>query len=435
MRPNQWIGIGLLILLVRSGTAQTLPNPADNATTTPPAKMAQGVGSTEPTSQPEVLSTTEGASAKPKPLGPTLPEDVRLLMDHTALGDWLKESGTGIRIFGWTDMGYTYSSSGPGFMPIAPQPNRFGDEFDVNQLYLAIEKPLDEKELSFGFRTDFFGGSDAALLQPIRGEFREKTSDRMGFDFRQLYLSAHLPILTDGGVDIKVGRQNSVIGYESFAGPYRPLYSNDYQWSFSEDRVYTGVSSNWHVTKQLDIYNAITEGWNTFFTNRSGAPTYLGQVNYWLQPEKETKLTATILMGPEELASVSTGNIRTVIELRAQENWNRYFTQVLQSMLGWEQNVPKIGNSQWYGVMNLFIWHLDCELDTIFRAEWFDDPEGARTGVRTAYEEVTWGFDYHPYTYLQLRPELRGDFADEPAFGHGHDHSQLTAAMDVIFKF
>ena len=31
-----------------------------------------------------------------------------------------------------------------------------------------------------------------------------------------MYASAHLPILTEGGVDVKAGRQGSVIGYESF---------------------------------------------------------------------------------------------------------------------------------------------------------------------------------------------------------------------------
>ncbi len=389
----------------------------------------------EVSSDPEILNTVGGTCAEPAKLGPTLPQDVRLFMDNTALGRHLQESCCGVRVFGWTDMGYTYSSSGPGFMSIAPQPNRFGDEFNVNQLYLAIEKPLDPKGWSWGFRFDFFGGGDAALLQPARGEFEESPRDRFGFDFRQLYLSAHLPILSEGGVDVKVGRQNSVIGYESFAAPLRPLYSNDYMWAFSEDRVWTGVSANWHVTKQLDIFNAITEGWNTFFTNRSGAPTYLGQVNYWLQPEKETLLTATVLVGPEEFAHVSTSNLRTVVELRVQENWSRYLTQVVQTHLGYEPDVPKVGNSQWYGLMNIFIVHLNGQLDTTFRVEWFDDPQGARTGVRTAYEEATWGFNYHPVNYLDLRPEIRGDFADERAFGNGRDHSQLTLAMDVIMKF
>jgi hypothetical protein len=39
---------------------------------------------------------------------------------------------------------------------------------------------------------------------------------------------------------------------------------------------------------------------------------------------------------------------------------------------------------------------------------------------------------------MDLRPEVRGDFADERAFGRGgipRDHSQLTLAMDLLLKF
>ena len=42
----------------------------------------------------------------------------------------------------------------------------------------------------------------------------------------------------------------------------------------------------------------------------------------------------------------------------------------------------------------------------------------------------------HPlFKNLVLRPELRWDWSDKAnAFGQGHQN-QLTAAMDVIFKF
>jgi hypothetical protein len=35
---------------------------------------------------------------------------------------------------------------------------------------------------------------------------------------------------------------------------------------------------------------------------------------------------------------------------------------------------------------------------------------------------------------LTVRPELRWDFSDQPAFGGGRKN-QLTAGFDVIFKF
>src|SRR5207302_6738978 len=106
------------------------------------------------------------------------------------------------------------ASNGHGILPVETRENRFGNEFLFNQIAVVIERTLDPENLSFGFRIEPYGGADAALLNPL-GSVEKHPDPRFGFDFRQLYLSAHLPILTDGGVDIKAGRMYTVIGYES----------------------------------------------------------------------------------------------------------------------------------------------------------------------------------------------------------------------------
>ena len=90
-----------------------------------------------------------------------------------------------------------------------------------------------------------------------------------GQDFRDLYLSAHLPIVTDGGVDVKFGRMNTIIGYNGFLAPYRPFYSSDYQFFYSQDGAFTGFLTDLHVNHRLDIWNGMTLGANTFFTLRT----------------------------------------------------------------------------------------------------------------------------------------------------------------------
>ena len=82
--------------------------------------------------------------------------------------------------------------------------------------------------------------------------------------------------------------------------------------------------------------------------------------------------------------------------------------------------------------------HLSGEVDALCRAEWFDDVKGTRTGIDTHYEEVTLGANWHPEKHLEIRPEIRGDFAGAPAFGvnGAHDHySQLTGAISFLVKF
>src|SRR5205823_3789762 len=223
----------------------------------------------------------------------------------------------GARLYGWLDMGYTYASTGHGIMNVETRENRFGREFLLNQIAIVLDKPLKKDELSFGYNVTLYGGADAALLRP-EGGFTT-TDPRFGVDFRQLYVSAHLPILSEGGVDVQAGRMGTIIGYESALAPYRPFYSNDYQWFYSQDGAWTGVLTNWHVNKQLDILNGVTLGANTFFTLRGNGPCYIGQINYFLTEEKNTLLSASVHVGNQAIFTAPTfipGNNITMMELR-----------------------------------------------------------------------------------------------------------------------
>jgi hypothetical protein len=115
-----------------------------------------------------------------------------------------------------------------------------------------------------------YTGSDAALLNPIRGAIVRNPDPRLGFDFRDLYLSLHLPAPTEGGIDINIGQHSPILGYQAAMAPYRTFYSNDYQWFYSKEGQFTCVVATWHVNKQLDIVNSIQLGYITFFTSLSG---------------------------------------------------------------------------------------------------------------------------------------------------------------------
>jgi hypothetical protein len=465
---KQWLAAGLAVLIgsTASAQAQTVPTgTAQPSQTTPqlpgvsstPAGIilatpvqppsreykpsSNGVvrsqyevsGALEAASRPDELATIEGEMTELPKWGPTPPEDVGLLMGHGRFGDILNHNG--VRVYGWLDQGYTYASTGPGFLTVETRENRFGNEYLLNEMAIVVEKPLNEKELSFGYNATFWAGADPALLQP-RGGF-DTTNPRFGADFRQLYVSAHLPILSDGGVDIKAGRQGTIIGYESALAPYRPFYSNDYQWFYSEDGAWTGVLANWHVTNRLDILNGITLGANTFFTLRGDGPCYIGQINYWLQDEKRTLLTVSGQAGNQAIFAAPgfTGKFVSVLELRVQHEWSKRLTQIVQCNMGWETGAEGVGTTQWYGLYSILVYHLSPHIDTNSRVEWFEDSDGSRTGVATSYEEITLGIDYHPEPWFSLRPEIRADFAGTSVFGRGQDAAQLTLAVDALLKY
>jgi hypothetical protein len=365
--------------------------------------------------------------------GPVLPENTKILSSY-----FPNLEDHRMRAFGWMNMGYTASTSGSGFLPVEPRENRFGNEFLLNQMAVVLERTLKPGEFSLGFRSEFYAGADAALIQPKGGIDFPPGNSHFGYDFRQLYVSAHLPMLSEGGIDLRIGRQWSVIGYESAMAPYRPFYSNSYQWFYAQDGAYTGAVATWHATKQLDIVNGVTMGGNTFFQWRQDhSPCYIGQINYWLTEEKKTLLSGAVYAGPgATIANIARvqGSFETNVELRIQHQWNKYLTQIIQSNDGWASNVPGIGTGAWYSLYTIGILQLNPTWNLNGRVEWFDDVNGTRTGFSANYIDLTIGLDYHPRNWLRLRPEIRGDFADAPVFNNNH-RGQMTIGLEALLSF
>ena len=242
-------------------------------------------------------------------------------------------------------------------------------------------------------------------------------------------------------MDIEVGQHYPLIGYQSAMAPYRTFYSNDYQWFYGEASNFTGVIVTWHVNKQLDVVNAITLGYATFFTNLSVGPTYMGRIDYWLQEERRTSISVGCVTGP---ASPHSGDNTTLTDLTVTHNWNTRLTQIVQFCANYSQNgVGGQGLERSYGLYNLFLYHVTPMVDVNFRTEWYDDVDGngypGGTGFKNNYEEATLGLDYHPVKWLQIRPELRADFANNtPAFGPvagNKSRSQFTPAIECLIKF
>jgi len=346
----------------------------------------------------------------------------------------------GIRLSGWEEMGYTTASSGAGRLAVQPAMNHYGQEFLLDQFALVLEKPVDKDHFSLGFRAELFSGADASFLQGP-GDI-QNTDPRFGFVIRQLYASAHAPLLSEGGLDFELGRRGTPMGYESYMAPSRPFYSLSYQWDYAEDGADTGFWTTWHASDRLDLVYAVTMGANTFFTFRTSSPSHLAEVAYWLQDAKRTRLVVTFLMGDQAVGNtlpVQLGTLDTVLELRLEQTWSKEFTQILQANYGCTQSVPVLGLGQWCGLLSIGLLHITPQVDAQARLEWFDDIDGTRTGFPSNYWALTTGIDWHPQSWLSFRPEIRGDFAGERAFGPAGtldrtDH-QLSVGLECLIRF
>ena len=371
-------------------------------------------------------------------LGPVRPEEIQL--PSNPLTRWATDHQ--LRFFGWANGGYTWSSTGVGLLNVEPRANRFGNAWLIDQGAFILERPLESEDWSWGFRAELYMGADAALLHPVNG-FGPSDNPRFGADFRQAYFSFHAPILTDGGVDVKLGRQYVPLGYETTMAPYRPMYSMAYAWIYSENGAATGATATIHVNPQLDVIGGVTLGVNSLFDFRGRAPCYIARGLYWLDSNKRTKLVGTLYTGPEPIAAAKghLGKWQTEVELQLIHNVNRRLTLVSETNLGWDARDPanNLHASKWFGTYGMGIIHIHRRLDVNSRAEWFDDMDGSRIGKRADYGEIAMGVNFMPTRSVNFRPEIRWDVAGSPVFGpttasHLQSH-QWTYAFEMLIKF
>jgi hypothetical protein len=383
------------------------------------------------------------SSESEEPLGPVLPENIQLtqsLLSPNALTDWA--AAHRLRFFGWVNGGYTWSSTGTGLLRVEPRENRFGDAFLLDQAAFVLERTLNEEGWSWGFRSEFYMGADAALLHPVNG-FGPSDNPRFSTDFRQAYFSFHAPILTDGGVDFKLGRQYVPLGYETTMAPYRPMYSLAYAWLYSQNGATTGAIATIHVNPKLDVIGGVTLCVNSLFEFRGRAPCYIARGLYWLDPNNRTKLVGTFYTGPEPIAAAKghIGQWQTEVELQLIHDVNRRLTLVSETNMGWGTRDPanQLRTSKWYGTYGMGIIHVHRLLDVNSRAEWFDDVDGSRIGTRGNYGEISAGINFMPARTINFRPEVRWDVAANPVFSPTTSTNlktqQWSGAVEMLFKF
>jgi hypothetical protein len=478
MLRKRWLSLGALVLLGGVAQAQDKGAPSTLPLAPPPARPALTADTPAKPAPPKVLEgkpapgNPDGAIAVESggaPVGGVPPEDAPAASEEkygpTPLGDvkilqellFGKQEKPCLNVSGWLDMDYTYRSTGHGITPIAPVENRFGDEFLLREIGLFVSKPLDPKTWSWGFNAIYIGGADASFIQPTAG-WPKQTNPRFGEDFTDLNLTAHLPILTEGGVDVKAGRQTTILGPMGALAWQRYFDSSDYAWYNLEEGRYTGVSTVWHVNKRLDWYNGVEiGGWGVFFDTPNHGVDYIGNISYWLDEDaKKAKVWTTVLTGPTGFTNgASPGGNTTTWEVGLQVNWTSRIYQIIdhqgtysKAPLGLPGSIPASElpvrpgyQERAYDVYTYLGAHLTKTVDLNSRFEWYKDVDGGGYpggfGVpHTDYYAITVGPDYHPTKWVQFRPEIRYDHATHDNFGEFHDKKdQLSIAADVLLKF
>ncbi len=348
----------------------------------------------------------------------------------------------------------------------------------LNQALLTVQRPLDPKATGFdaGFKFQAMYGSDARYTHFL-GEFDQSIGGRNQFDIVEAHALFHLPWLTSGGMDVKVGQYVTLEGAEVIYAPDNALYSHSYIFNFGIPFKHTGIMTTTHVNPMLDVYAGIDTGVNTTFGNRfdrfnSGdnnkAAAFHGGIGLNLLDGALTVL-ATTHIGPENpnVSSVVLAGVNPNTALRYLNDVTVVWKATDKLTLTTDVNYIRDDgfNATGGGVAQYVTYALNDWLKITGRGEVWRDNSGffvaafpgnldfvrvehgnplgtAVSGGATTYGALTVGLAIKPPVSkeldgLVLRPEIRYDTSlnGTTPFGAGTKRSQFTFGGDIIIPF
>ena len=337
----------------------------------------------------------------------------------------------------------------------------------LNQFVLTAERPIDPSVQKFdvGFKLQGMYGSDARYTHFL-GQFDGITNRRNQFDVVEAYAQAHLPILTSGGVDVKVGQYVTLEGAEVIDATGNFFYSHTYIFNFGIPFKHTGVMTTTHINKNVDLYLGADTGVNTTFGrggDNNGAPAFHGGLGFRMF-DGALSVLATTHIGPENARGAA--GVRPNKDLRYLNDvtiiWtiNKKITSTTDLNYIHDDGFDVSGG----GVAQYLVYTINDVLSAGIRGEVWRDSQGffvaAFPGNRdfvnfekglpataiaygpTTYSAITAGVNFKPpltgfLKGLTVRPEIRYDWTlnNSKPFSAGTRGNQFTLGLDAIVSF
>jgi hypothetical protein len=334
----------------------------------------------------------------------------------------------------------------------------------LNQLLVTLERPADSKATGydFGFRLQGMYGTDSRFTHFL-GELDRVTRDWEQVDIVEANLQAHLPWLTDGGVDVKIGQYVTLEGAEVIDATGNFFYSHTYIFNFGIPFKHTGLMITTHLNPTVDLYTGVDSGVNTSLGggDNNDAGAFHGGIGLNLGA---VTILATTHIGPEN--PEGTPGVRANSDLRYLNDmvvlWK--ISDALTSTTDLNYIRDDGFDVEGGGIAQYLTYTVNDWVSVGGRVEFWRDENGFFVGAfpgtfgfvnvekgkpdivigggNTTYGAFTFGLNLKPpvpkvIDGFLIRPEIRYDrsFSNTKPFDAGTDKDQFTIAADFILPF
>jgi hypothetical protein len=387
-----------------------------------------------------------------------------------------------VQIYGWwTVSGNLSSSHNYAASPTPNYPEVYderSDRVEMDQFVTYIERMADMNQtdhVDWGFRLALLYGLDYRFMAS-RGYLNDLNllvnNHFGGFDTPMMYANLYFPQVADG-MEIIIGRIISLPDIEQQLAPNNLMASHSLVYSF-DDYTTWGIFDSIKLNKNWLISIGLMDGvdiapWE--HQDPGDQPTGSAMVQYIGSGGHDSFYVG---MNSFNNGTFGFNNLQECIESYTHKFNDKWWT-TFEGQFMWTKNctegptanVPyedgfyptKTGTVWAGGILNYTCFRFAPNAFLTVRNEWWDDPDGYRSGYSSSYDENAIGITYWPSKLIMLRPEIRFEhsfkhdglassssaystnpFDGEPfhvngAYDGGTKSSQVTLAMDITYHF
>jgi len=393
------------------------------------------------------------------------------------------KDGSWLRMSGWLDHGYAWSSLRPASGKNTPVGlNDQHEEYQLNQLYLILEtKEIEDDNESWSLvgRADLLYGTDhgyvtsRGLEDRVDGSLRwNGNPDTATEDFRgspatarpyyglalpQAYFDLRTPMLN--GMNIRMGHFYTNLGSESIMATENFFYTLSMSKIYGRPQTHTGiVASTSFLDDSIEMTAGITRGWDNWEDDDQNELSFMGGMAFTFE---DTRIGLNVHTGPDHISMDNTGALVigevSIVTMTLEKQLTEKTRWVLDADLGHGDHMTAssltggVSGARWYGLTNYLIHDFGPKLSMGMRVEWFRDQDNSRVlpGAFSQqvsggnYVNVTMGANYRHNDRWTFRPEARWDWSDTRstdlsvpgAYGDFTENDQFTLSIDAILTY
>lgn len=343
-------------------------------------------------------------------------------------GDGILNFFKQVEVTGFIDGYYSYNFNKPfGRTNQLRSYETRNNEFALNLAEIALEKKPDSSS-RFGFRLDLNYGPAADLTHV--GEFGNKDTYKF---LQQAYGSYLLPV--GNGLQVDVGKFVTWNGAEVIESKDNYNYSRGLLFTLGPF-YHAGARAKYTFNSKVSLLAAVVNGWDTTEDN-NGGKTF--GVQLALTPTSKFSLLQSYNVGPEEVDTipVPTGQendnfLRHYFDTVAIYNFNPRWSIMANYDYGIERQRLTGAKVHFQGIATYLRYSPTERFSFSPRFEYYDDYNGARTGVAQALKSLTFTGDYKLGLGFLARLELRRDWSDQPFFVKSNPLDPLVKAQTNV---